>query len=143
MLFITFDDTPTKKCSKCQKFAPEIFDVAKELHQENDNDESFIVAKVNCGSDDVRDICRYFSIQNMPSLILLRPEQNQYYLMWSFWEPSRTFEGVMRFIARDYHFAYTYGPLPSIIPFEQQPFFEGFTTFMTGLKQGISEELHY
>ena len=74
---------------------------------------NFKVAKVNCmGGDDVKPICDFFGVKNVPTILMLRPDLNQFFAMWMFAHHLKTYEGIMSFVRETYTYAYTQGPLP-------------------------------
>ena len=80
---MTVEDNPSVKCTKCDKLRPDIQSIAERLQIENASD-NFKVGKVDCRKEESFKICEYFNTKNVPTVIVLRQDLNEYFQMWMF-----------------------------------------------------------
>lgn len=80
-------------------------------------------------------------VSNVPQIILLKPELEKYFAMWTFAQGQKTYAGVMNFVQRDYEKAFTQGALP-VQNFEELTFAEKMSINFEEFNQVMLEELY-
>ena len=88
------------KCGHCVEVKPDIIELAKFFHDQENTSLNYRVAEIDCTAEEARDLCIYFGINKLPKFMILRPDTDLFYLFPN--KETRNFDHFQDFALNRY-----------------------------------------